>query len=84
MAALPTDLRRKLEAAIGRESDTGGARAIAETAAHGALLRLDVDRSEPRSHLDDVERKLRVKLRARARQLGDRLRNGQQGIDRLV
>ena len=84
MAALPADLRRRLEAAIGRESDTTGARIIAETAATAALNRLDVNRAEPRPHLDDVGRKLRVKLRARARQLGDRLRNGQQGIDRLV
>ena len=81
---LPTELRRKLEAAIGRASDTGGARAIAETAATAALNRLDVDRAEPRSHLTDAERKLRVKLRARARQLGDRVRDGKQGMDRLV
>lgn len=84
MATLPTELRRKLETAIGRENDTGGARAIAEAAAHAALLRLDVDRPDPRGHLTDAERKLRVKLRARARQLGDRLRDGRQGIDRLV
>ena len=84
MATLSTELRRKLEAAIGRETDTGGARAVAESAAHAALLRLDVDRAEPRGHLTEAERKLRVKLRARARQLGDRLRSGQQGIDRLV
>lgn len=86
MGTLPTELRRKLEAAIGRETDSGGARAIAEGAASAALLRLDVDRPEPRGHLTDADRKLRVKLRARARarQLGDRLRSGQQGIDRLV
>ncbi len=84
MATLPTELRRKLEAAIGKAEDTGGARAIAETAAAAALLRLDVDRAEPREHLNETERKLRVKLRARARQLGDRLRDGRQGIDRLT
>ena len=84
MSTLPTDLRRKLESAIGKADDTGGARAIAETAAAAALLRLDVDRAEPREHLNETERKLRVKLRARARQLGDRLRDGRQGIDRLT
>lgn len=84
MPPLATDLRRKLEAAIGRETDAGGARAIAETAATAALLRLDVDRADPRPHLTETERKLRIKLRARARQLGDRLRDGRQGIDRLV
>lgn len=84
MATLPTELRRKLESAIGKAEDTGGARAIAETAAAAALLRLDVDRAEPREHLNEAERKLRVKLRARARQLGDRLRDGRQGIDRLT
>ena len=84
MPTLSTELRGALEAAIGREKGTGGARAIAEAAAESALSRLDVDRPEPRGHLSEAERQLRVKLRARARQLGDRLRDGRQGTDRLV
>ncbi len=89
MATLSVPLRGKLEKAIGKEKDTGGARAIAELAARAALQRLDVDRDETRGHLSDAERKLRVKLWARARQLGDRVRKNEDGkdarrIDRLV
>jgi len=65
MAALPTDLRNKLERAIIE------ARNVAETGAKAALEALAVHHHEPYPHQKPDQRKLRVQLRAHARQLGD-------------
>ncbi len=48
------------------------ARQLAEEAARKALHSLGVDEADPPGHLDTEGRKLRVKLRAQARQLGDK------------
>lgn len=48
------------------------ARKLAEDAAHKALHGLGVDESDAPGHLDNDGRRLRIRLRAQARQLGDR------------
>ncbi len=61
------------------------ARDLVELAAKEALTRLGVAASEAPSYLKEDERKVRNRLRAHARQLGDVLEaNGKQGIKRLV
>ena len=72
-------LRRKLEATVIE------AREVAEQAAAQALSRLSVGDSAPEDYLDEPQRKLRNRLRAHGRQLGDiRRENGEQGIKRLA
>ena len=80
MPALASDLRKTLEATVvkAREKAEGGAR--------DALTALAVDASEPFGSMSEEERKLRNRLRARGRQLGDQRdpQKGSQGIERLV
>jgi hypothetical protein len=72
-------LRRKLEATVIE------AREVAEQAAAQALNRLSVGESAPEDYLDEQQRKLRNRLRAHGRQLGDiRRENGVQGIKKLA
>ncbi len=84
MPTLASDLRKKLERVV---SD---AREVAEVGARAALEALAVHYYEPYPHMNPGQRELRNKLRARARQLGDRKlsRVDSQGkdheIDRLV
>ena len=80
MPALASDLRKTLEATVvkAREKAEGGAR--------DALTALAVNASEPFASMSEEERKLRNRLRARGRQLGDQRdpQKGSQGIERLV
>jgi hypothetical protein len=80
MPALASDLRKTLEATVvkAREKAEGGAR--------DALTALAVDASEPFGSMSEEERKLRNRLRARGRQLGDQrdAQKGTQSIERLV
>lgn len=79
MQPLDKALRSKLERTV-RE-----ARDIAEVAATASLEQLGVGEINPYAHLNDDERKLRVRLRAHGRQLGDfREPDGKQEILRLV
>ena len=72
-------LRRTLEATVIKARD------IAELAATQALNRLGVGDAKPTDYLDDQQRKLRTRLRARGRQLGDiKNDNGQQATHKLV
>ena len=64
---------------------TSAARAYAESAAKAALENLAVHESKPRSHMKDDAKKLRNRLRARGRALGDILESDKsQGIARLI
>ena len=64
---------------------TSAARAYAESAAKAALENLAVHESKPRSHMKDDAKKLRNRLRARGRALGDVLESDKsQGIPRLI
>lgn len=75
---LDKTLRNQLEKAVIRARD------LMETAATEALTRLGVEASEAPAYLSDDERKLRIRLRTHARQLGDKLQaNGNQNTDRL-
>jgi len=65
MSSLPTPLRRQLETAIKR------ARKIAEGGARKALEALAIHEPEPYRFMDEIQRHLRRKLRAQAKQLGD-------------
>src|SRR5262249_58036609 len=83
MAALACDLRRQLENVIADVRE--GAREKAEAAARAALKRLAVDAPKPFDHFSAEQRELRNRLRARARQAGDRRKpNGEQEIDQLT
>jgi len=77
---LSTEDRRQLERTIVEARD------IAETGARGALEALAVHYHEPFSHMSGEQRKLRNRLRAHARHLGDRVdaRSGAHAIDHLV
>ncbi|MEA1867908.1 MAG: N-6 DNA methylase [Thermodesulfobacteriota bacterium] len=68
------------------ESTVKNARDIAEKAAHASMEQMAVSRKNPFDHLPAEERKLRNRLRARARQLGDKRnqKTKEQGIERLV
>lgn len=72
-------LRRTLEATVIKARD------IAELAAIQALNRLGVGDAKPADYLNDEQRKLRTRLRARGRQLGD-IKNdsGRQTTHKLV
>lgn len=81
MTRQPLDkaLRRALEATVVKARD------IAEQAATQALKRLGVGDAKPADYLSDEQRKLRTRLRAHGRQLGDsKDANGQQSINKLV
>ncbi|EOW2681503.1 N-6 DNA methylase, partial [Enterobacter hormaechei] len=76
--SLDKTLRNQLEKVVVR------ARELIEKAASEALIRLGVETADAPAYLNDNERKLRNRLRAHARQLGDKLQaNGVQGTERL-
>lgn len=76
--SLDKTLRNQLEKVVVR------ARELIEKAASEALIRLGVETAEAPGYLNNNERKLRNRLRAHARQLGDKLQsNGVQGTERL-
>jgi hypothetical protein len=67
------------------EKITLKARDSAEVAARAALDNLAVHEERPRAHLDEDQRRLRNRLRARGRALGDRLDpGGTRAIDQLA
>jgi hypothetical protein len=80
MKTLSTEHRRQLERTVVEARD------IAEAGARGALEALAVHHHEPYSHMNGEQRKLRNRLRAHARHLGDRVdaRSGVHAIDHLV
>ena len=80
MKTLSTEHRRQLERTV------VAARDIAEAGARGALEALAVHHHEPYGHMSGEQRKLRNRLRAHARHLGDRVdaRSGAHTIDHLV
>jgi hypothetical protein len=80
VASLDRNLRKQLE---NRVKD---ARRVAEAGARQAIELLAVQHHEPWGSLSSEQRKLRNRLRAHGRQLGDQLdeRKGTQAIDRLV
>lgn len=80
MPALASELRKTLESTV------VDARDKAERGARDALTALAVAASEPYSSMSEFERKLRNRLRARGRQLGDQRdsQKGTQSIERLV
>ena len=76
---LDKSLRRTLEATVIKARD------ISEQAATQALKQLGVGDAKPADYLSDVQRKLRTRLRAHGRQLGDiKSDNAQQTIHKLV
>jgi hypothetical protein len=81
MSSLPTTLRRQLESACKQ------ARNIAKDGARKALEALAVHEPDPYRHMAEVQTKLRRKLRAQAKQLGDgenQARRGAYEIKHLV
>lgn len=80
MTTLATNHRNKLERVITE------AREAAETGAKAALEAFAVHHHEPYSHMTSDDRKLRNRLRAHSRQLGDHYdsKKGTQAIDHLV
>ncbi len=79
MKSLSTEFRRRLERTVVEARD------VAEAGARVALEMLAVHHHEPYGHMDAEQRALRRRLRAHARQLGDRRdpRSGSQAIARL-
>lgn len=72
-------LRRTLEVSVVKARD------IAEKAATQSLTQLSIGDAKPADYLSDKQRKLRKRLRAHGRQLGDsKDTNGQQSIHKLV
>ena len=80
MKALSTEQRRQLERAV------VDARDVAEVGARGALEAIAVHHHEPYGHMNGEQRRLRNRLRAHARHLGDRVdaRSGAHAVDHLV
>ena len=80
MPVLSSDLRKTLESTVVK------ARELAERGARDALRALAVDASEPFVSMSQEERRLRNRLRAHGRQLGDQRdpQKGAQSIERLV
>ena len=80
MPALASDLRKTLENTVVKARDK------AEGGARDALTALAVGASEPFGSMSEEERKLRNRLRARGRQLGDQRdpQRATQSIERLV
>jgi len=65
MQPLDKELRNKLEQTVQQ------ARTISEEAARAALEQIGVGEAAPYKHLSPQEKKVRIKLRAHGRQLGD-------------
>ncbi|MCS4050717.1 BREX-1 system adenine-specific DNA-methyltransferase PglX [Salinibacter ruber] len=79
MQSLDTDLRSQLESTVEE------AREVAETGARAALNQLGVGDREKPGYLSEEQAELRRRLRARGRQLGDKLKNsGEQETIRLA
>lgn len=80
MAVLSEGQRRSLEKAVQRARD------VAEDGARAAITALAVHAAEPFPSLSPDDRNLRIRLRARARQLGDtrHAKTGEHGIEHLV
>lgn len=80
MSALASDLRKTLETSVVKARD------LAERGAREALTGLAVEAKEPFGSIGEEERRLRNRLRARGRQLGDQrdAQKGTQSIERLV
>lgn len=80
MTTLPTNLRNDLSRVVVQARD------LAEAGARVALEALAVHHHEPYTHMDMKARKLRNRLRAHGRQLGDQRnpRSGVQAIQHLV
>ena len=80
MKTLSTEFRRQLERTVIEARD------VAEDGARFALEALAVQHHEPYGSMSTGQRTLRRRLRAHARQLGDRLeaRSGDHGTDHLV
>lgn len=80
METLSTEFRRQLERTVIEARD------VAEAGARVALEALAVQNHEPYGHMGSEQRTLRRRLRAHARQLGDRpdARSGGHEIDHLV
>jgi hypothetical protein len=76
--SLDKKLRKQLETAVIK------ARNIAETAATQVLNRLSVGDNKAAEYLTDEQKKLRNRLRAHGRQLGDVLKGGEQETKHLV
>jgi len=76
---LDKSLRSRLEKVVVQARD------IAEQAATQALERLGVGDAKPADYLSEDQRRLRTRLRAHGRQLGDKkTANGQQTISKLI
>ncbi|MCG6461588.1 BREX-1 system adenine-specific DNA-methyltransferase PglX [Vibrio parahaemolyticus] len=71
-------LRKKLEDTVVKARD------IVESAVNEALQRLGVAEAQAPAYLSEDERNLRRDLRAHARQLGDKLQDGKQEVERLT
>ena len=80
METLSTELRLQLERTVVEARD------VSEAGARGALEALAVPHHELHGHMSGEQRKLRNRLRAHARHLGDRVdaRSGAHAIDHLV
>jgi hypothetical protein len=80
MPALASALRKTLESTVVKARD------LAERGAREALSGLAVEGKEPFASMGEEERRLRNRLRARGRQLGDQrdAQKGTQAVDRLV
>jgi len=80
MPSLVSTLRKALENTVVKARD------LAERGAREALAGLAVGANEPFSSMGDEERKLRNRLRAHGRQLGDQrdAQRGSQSIERLM
>jgi hypothetical protein len=80
MPALASALRKTLETTVVKARD------LAERGAREALTGLAVEAKEPFGSMGEEERRLRNRLRARGRQLGDQrdAQKGTQSIERLV
>ena len=76
--SLDKKLRKQLETAVIK------ARNIAETAATQVLNRLSVGNNKAAEYLTEDQKKLRNRLRAHGRQLGDLLKGGEQETKHLV
>ena len=80
---MPVTLQKELRNQLART--TLEARSKAEAAARAALENLAVHEASPRSHMNEEQRKLRNRLRARGRALGDKLQSDKtQDIQNLV
>ena len=80
MFVLSTELRNKLSRVVTE------AREVAEQGARTALEGLAIHHYDPYGHMTPEQRKLRNRLRAHGRQLGDRrhAKSGEQSIDHLI